>query len=60
MSGYRRRVTPNGEGSSKQLAHPRSANLEQLYHESLPSMSPNALCHSGPSVINSVAHFHVS
>lgn len=34
--------------SSRQQPHPRSANLEQLYHEAIP-MADKALSHSGPS-----------
>ena len=42
---------PRGEASTQrqQQPHVRSANLEQLYHEALPSMVDKALSHSGPA-----------
>ena len=45
---------PPPRADSTARGHPRSsANLEQLYHESLPSMDVKALSHSGPGGFHS-------
>ena len=45
---------PPPRADSTVRGHPRSsANLEQLYHESLPSMDVKALSHSGPGGFHS-------
>jgi hypothetical protein len=47
----RRTVGPN-PGPGRQHAVPRSANLEQLYHQALPM--DKALSHSGPPIFGNV------
>ena len=50
-----RRVLGSNPGPGRQHHVPRSANLEQLYHQSLPM--DKALSHSGPPVFGN-SHLH--